>query len=101
MSGGTIELMCKARGFPTPKYQWFVSRGDDPVPLKGQCYMKLVIREATKENEGHYCCRAMNNLGYKFSQYAEVRVALASSEFINTILDNKLAQIKQFDINLI
>ncbi|XP_062517031.1 titin-like isoform X3 [Corticium candelabrum] len=79
MSGGTIELMCKARGFPTPKYQWFVSRGDDPVPLKGQCYMKLVIREATKENEGHYCCRAMNNLGYKFSQYAEVRVALASS----------------------
>jgi hypothetical protein len=81
MSGSTIDLSCKARGFPLPNYQWFVSRnGRSPEKIQGQVRSKLTIRNAMAEHEGQYCCRVQNKHGHSFSHYAEVRVQQTSFE---------------------
>ena len=89
MSGSAVELSCRAKGFPLPNYQWFVSRnGGSPEKLPGQFKRKLIIRNASREDEGQYCCRVQNEYGCKFSHYAEVGVVKQPSKLCRLCMYN-------------
>lgn len=69
--GETLSLSCVARGVPRPSIEWLLK--DRPVPNQYLSHVqtansefketKIVIKEATKGQEGVYQCVAKNNVG--------------------------------------
>lgn len=70
LEGEGVVLECLGEGVPPPTYMWF--KGREPLP--DQRSSKLELNPVTREHAGHYICRAMNDYGTAFSNYAEVKV---------------------------
>ena len=70
--GGTIEISCKASGFPEPFINWRLNWGH--VCEEPRCFSqtvngvgKLTITDAVREDAGAYSCEALNSKGRRFA----------------------------------
>jgi len=70
LSGGRVELKCRARGFPSPQYQWL--RNGEEIPHG--CDSTLVISNAQSTDAGKYSCIVSNHLNAEKSNCVEVQV---------------------------
>ena len=71
--GNTITLECEAIGRPTPLITWRLNWGNIGLPpritttsINGKG--TLIIRQATREDQGAYTCEALNNKGSILAQ---------------------------------
>lgn len=69
-SGGRVELNCRARGFPSPQYQWL--KNGEEIPHG--CDSTLVISNAKATDHGKYSCIVSNDLNAEKSNCVEVQV---------------------------
>lgn len=69
-AGGRVELVCKARGFPPPQYQWL--RNGEELPHG--CDSTLVISNAQAKDSGKYSCIVSNDLDTEKSNCVEIQV---------------------------
>ena len=74
-----FSLECLAEGNPLPIYQWYrngieISQSDPKYQMEGnKLTMKAVLR-GSENNDAHYKCEAMNNIGSVNSSETYVRV---------------------------
>lgn len=62
----TVSFQCRANGNPIPRIVW--SFNGVPIPtVKGHYEISrqntLYVHEVTRDDEGHYSCQAMNDVG--------------------------------------
>ncbi|XP_015187903.1 PREDICTED: Down syndrome cell adhesion molecule-like protein Dscam2 isoform X4 [Polistes dominula] len=83
--GNQLNVHCEAKGFPPPRITWLRARGrtsNDYQPLVDGLNGRLTIlsngslwtASAGPENEGHYLCRANNDIGSGLSKVIYVSV---------------------------
>ena len=63
-------FICKADGYPLPRYQWLYRRSDDDAwsVIDGKREGLLNINNASYDNEGQYHCKAMNDYSTVYSR---------------------------------
>ena len=64
------HFICRADGYPLPRYQWLYRRSDDDAwgPINGEREGLLNINNASYDNEGQYRCKAMNDYSTVYSR---------------------------------
>lgn len=69
--GSSAHLSCKAKGFPTPSYQWFkVGHGEIDTGFE----MNFVLDNVSLTDGGEYYCQVMNDINSVSSNVVTIQV---------------------------
>ena len=70
--GGSVTFTCRARGYPTPTYEW--TKTDGTLPQNSSIVTNtssyLTIESIKIEDEGEYTCIAVGIIDGSFSQHS-------------------------------
>ena len=66
----SINLTCTAEGNPVPTYQWY----KDGVLIPRETQSFLYIPKILPEDRGNYSCKAINTLGNRTSEQAQLDI---------------------------
>ncbi|XP_072038185.1 mucosa-associated lymphoid tissue lymphoma translocation protein 1-like isoform X2 [Amphiura filiformis] len=97
----TAMLVCNAKGFPYPRYQWFKAFATDEPERKEVSYEEVKnetdrifkISPVTEESAGAYCCQIYHNFNREpeqvFTEWAYLQVLEVPEERSNNPLNDQ------------